>query len=101
VIPAAASTVSLPAAVVAARVEFRASGRTADWDPAKGSLLELAEAAGIDAPYSCRTGLCGTCAAPVAEGTVTYAEPPAGTPRAGEALLCQALPASKRVVLEL
>jgi ferredoxin-NADP reductase/predicted pyridoxine 5'-phosphate oxidase superfamily flavin-nucleotide-binding protein len=101
VMPTPASVAPLPAAVAAAQIEFRASGRTADWNPAKGTLLDLAEAAGIDAPYSCRTGLCGTCAAPVAEGAVTYAEPPAGTPRAGEALLCQALPASKRVALEL
>jgi ferredoxin-NADP reductase len=87
--------------VATAEVEFRASGRRAAWDPSRGSLLDLAEAAGIEAPWSCRTGLCGTCAARVAEGAVTYAEPPAGAPRPGEALVCCAVPASGRVVLEL
>lgn len=87
--------------VAEAKVEFRASGRSAAWDPSKGSLLDLAEAAGIEAPWSCRSGLCGTCAARVAEGAVTYAEPPAGAPRPGEALVCCAVPASGRVVLDL
>ncbi|WP_343714690.1 pyridoxamine 5'-phosphate oxidase family protein [Inquilinus sp.] len=92
---------TLPPAVAEAQVEFRASGRSAAWDPSRGSLLDLAEAAGIQAPWSCRSGLCGTCAARVAEGAVTYAEPPAGAPGPGEALVCCAIPASDRVVLEL
>ncbi|WP_026872048.1 pyridoxamine 5'-phosphate oxidase family protein [Inquilinus limosus] len=92
---------ALPPAVAAAEVEFRASGRSAAWDSSKGSLLDLAEAAGIAAPWSCRSGLCGTCAARVAEGAVTYAEPPAGAPQPGEALVCCAVPASGRVVLDL
>jgi len=94
-------TAALLPAVVAAEVEFRASGHSTRWDPSKGSLLDLAEAAGIEAPWSCRSGLCGTCAARVAEGAVTYAEPPAGAPRPGEALVCCAIPASGRVVLDL
>ncbi|MFE0757121.1 pyridoxamine 5'-phosphate oxidase family protein [Inquilinus sp. NPDC058860] len=98
---APAAQAALPPAVTEAEVEFRASGRRAAWDPSKGSLLDLAEAAGIEAPWSCRTGLCGTCAARVAEGTVTYAEPPAGAPEPGQALVCCAVPASGRVVLEL
>ncbi|MGF6229597.1 ferredoxin-NADP reductase/predicted pyridoxine 5'-phosphate oxidase superfamily flavin-nucleotide-binding protein [Inquilinus ginsengisoli] len=92
---------ALPAAVATAEIEFRASGRRAAWDPSKGTLLDLAEAAGIGAPWSCRTGLCGTCTARVLDGAVTYAEPPAGAPRPGEALVCCAVPASGRVVLEL
>ncbi|MGK9169190.1 iron-sulfur cluster-binding domain-containing protein [Inquilinus limosus] len=92
---------SLPPAVAESEVEFRASGRTTGWDPSKGSLLDLAEAAGIAAPWSCRSSLCGTCAARVSEGTVTYPEPPAGAPQPGEALVCCAVPASGRVVLEL
>ncbi|WP_395681798.1 pyridoxamine 5'-phosphate oxidase family protein, partial [Inquilinus sp.] len=98
---APADPASLPPAVATAEIEFRTSGRRAAWDPSKGSLLDLAEAAGIEAPWSCRSGLCGTCAARVAEGAVTYAEPPAGAPRPGEALVCCAVPASGRVVLEL
>jgi ferredoxin-NADP reductase len=33
------------------------------------SLLEALEAAGVDAPYMCRGGACGTCALEVLEGT--------------------------------
>lgn len=93
--------IPLPPAVAAAEVAFQASGRRADWDPAKGALLDLAEASGIEAPWSCRTGLCGTCAARVVEGSVTYPEPPAAAAPDGHALLCCAVPASPRVMIDL
>lgn len=37
--------------------------------PASASILEAVEAAGVDAPASCRIGNCGTCAVKVLAGT--------------------------------
>ena len=69
-------------------VEFAKSGKTAIWRPKSGSLLELAEANGLQPLYACRSGSCGTCATRVAKGTVDYAEPPAHDVAPGEALIC-------------
>jgi ferredoxin len=37
---------------------------------ARNTLLEVAEANGVQIPYGCRQGLCGTCATRVLSGTV-------------------------------
>jgi len=76
----------------AVQVVFAKSGKTARWRPAAGSLLELAEANGVDAAYSCRSGVCGTCSVRVLKGAVDYAEAPMAAPGAGEALICCATP---------
>ncbi|MEK6421335.1 MAG: pyridoxamine 5'-phosphate oxidase family protein [Burkholderia gladioli] len=106
--PAAqAASATSPAPATSAVVEFRRSGVTADWSPSDGSLLELAEARGIDALSSCRAGACGTCTVRVLEGGVCYPQPPGGDFGPGEALACVAQPAGAagdapaRVVLDL
>jgi len=50
------------------KVELRRSGRQVKVQPEK-SILEAVEAAGVDAPFSCRNGTCGTCATKVLDGT--------------------------------
>lgn len=85
----------------AAEVEFHGSGVAAAWTPVAGSLLDLAEAHGIDAPSGCRSGACGTCATAVLSGKVRYRRPPAATAAPGTALLCQAEPAGPRLRLAL
>ncbi|GHD52077.1 hypothetical protein GCM10017083_27260 [Thalassobaculum fulvum] len=82
-------------------VTFRTSGVTATWTPQSGSLLDLAEAHGIDAPASCRAGSCGSCAAALSGGSVRYLQAPAAVPAAGRVLLCQALPTGPTVSVEL
>jgi ferredoxin-NADP reductase/predicted pyridoxine 5'-phosphate oxidase superfamily flavin-nucleotide-binding protein len=73
-------------------VIFKKSGIETTWDPSRGSLLDLAEAEGLQPDYSCRSGICQTCATPVLEGKVDYAEPPMVDPETGMALLCSCHP---------
>jgi len=75
-----------------AHVTFKKSGIEAVWHPSNESLLELAEKNGIEAPFSCRSGSCGSCAAPLLKGTVGYDMPPDYCPKDNELLLCCAAP---------
>ena len=87
-------------AVAGAAVTFAAAGKTAVWQPGS-TLLDLAEAAGIAAPSSCRSGRCGTCATRLVQGRVSYPEAPEFAVEPGQALICRAEPADARVVLDL
>lgn len=66
------------------------------------SLLEAALAAELDAPYSCKAGVCSTCRAKVLEGEVEMAVNHALEDyevRAGYVLTCQCFPLSERIVV--
>jgi ring-1,2-phenylacetyl-CoA epoxidase subunit PaaE len=61
------------------------------------TVLEAAEAAGLELPYSCRAGVCSTCRTRVVRGAVTMLTNYALEPwevEAGYVLCCQALPAA-------
>lgn len=75
-------------------VRFAASGAEVEWSPSKGTLLELAEAAGLSPDFGCRSGICGTCATRITCGTVDYVEEPVGPRADGEVLICCATPRS-------
>jgi ring-1,2-phenylacetyl-CoA epoxidase subunit PaaE len=66
------------------------------------SILDCASAAGLEVPYSCTSGVCGTCRAKVMEGEVrmerNFALDKAEV-AAGYVLTCQAHPLTERVVL--
>ena len=66
-----------------------------------GTLLELAEARGIDAPYSCRRGTCGMCAAKLISGKVAYTNKPSVDVPEGEVLVCSAVPHRDSEKLEI
>jgi ferredoxin-NADP reductase len=88
---ARSSSVSSKAPVA---VHFATSDVDAEWSPDKGTLLDLAEAAGLVPAYACRSGICGTCATRIRCGAVDYLEDPSA-PRAGdEVLICCSTPRS-------
>jgi hypothetical protein len=105
---------AVPRAAIAAgpvAVRFAASQVEAEWTADKGTLLELAEAAGLHPNFGCRAGICGTCATRLSCGAVDYVEEPVAPRGDGEVLICCATPrsasgsetcgASHGVVLEL
>jgi ring-1,2-phenylacetyl-CoA epoxidase subunit PaaE len=66
------------------------------------SILAAAGRAGLDVPYSCRSGVCATCRAKVLEGQVSMRRNfalEADDIAAGFVLTCQAHPLSERVVV--
>lgn len=70
--------------------------------PEHGNILAAAAAAGLEVPYSCTSGVCGTCRAQVLEGQVQMARNFALDRRevaAGQVLCCQAQPLTPRVLL--
>ncbi|WP_062206600.1 2Fe-2S iron-sulfur cluster-binding protein [Aureimonas sp. AU12] len=69
-------------------VAFARSGSAALFTPSAGSLLELAEAAGLSPAFSCRSGVCMTCSATLLSGEVDYTEEPLDEPAPGQVLLC-------------
>lgn len=74
-------------------VDFAVSGVRARWTPESGSLLDLAETAGLLPPSGCRSGTCRSCAQPVS-GTTAYLAEPLATAAEGSVLLCGAVPTS-------
>lgn len=80
-----------------ATVTFAASNRTANWTRDKPiSLLELAESVGLTPRYGCREGACGSCAAKLTCGRVQ-----GGVTIDGSVLLCQAVPATEEVTINV
>ncbi len=67
-----------------------------------GNVLDAAAAAGLEVPYSCKSGVCCTCRAKLIEGKVRMDRNFALEPHevaAGFVLTCQAHPLTERVVI--
>ncbi|MGB5713067.1 MAG: 2Fe-2S iron-sulfur cluster-binding protein [Waterburya sp.] len=88
-------------AVNSAEIVFADSNKTLTWTPANGTLLEFAEANGINPDYSCRQGVCQTCTCQINEGEVEYLESPASDLDVGSVLICISKPKTNKVVLDL
>lgn len=74
--------------------------RTVPYVPEDGNLLQAAARAGMDVPYSCKSGVCGTCRARLKSGEVRMARNFALEPAdlaAGFVLTCQARPLTPEV----
>ena len=93
-----------PGDAAQARVTVIADGlrREMDFRAEDPSILDVALAAGMDLPYSCKGGVCSTCRAKVLDGKVrmdknfTLEQPDID---AGYILTCQAHPLTERVVI--
>ena len=99
---AVSKTAVAPGTGVAATVTLDGATRSFTM-PRKGeSVLDAALAANMDAPYSCKAGVCSTCRCKVLEGEVEMAVNHALEDyevRAGYALSCQAYPLTDRLVV--
>jgi ferredoxin-NADP reductase len=80
------------------RITFARSGLSVNWSTEFHTLLEFAEACDVPTRYSCRSGVCHTCATPVIEGTIVYNPPPLEEPAEGTVLVCTATPHSDLVL---
>ncbi len=87
-----------------AQIRAILDGNAHDFAFANGvaTVLEAAEAAGLEVPYSCRGGVCTTCRAKVIEGEAEMAINyglEEDEIKAGFVLTCQAVPKSDRLVI--
>lgn len=74
------------------KINLKKTGVELDWDSTEESILELAEANGIDLDYGCRMGNCTACQQEVISGEVEYPNGHTGEPDEGNALLCCCVP---------
>jgi ring-1,2-phenylacetyl-CoA epoxidase subunit PaaE len=87
-----------------ARVTIERDGirREFEFQKDQASILDSASAAGIEVPFSCTSGVCGTCRAKLLEGRVRMERCFAldsNEVAGGFVLTCQAHPMTERVVL--
>ena len=95
---------ALPGDAKAARIAIVRDGlrREFSFSSDQASILDAASAAGLEVPFSCTSGVCGTCRAKCMEGGVrmerNFALDKAEV-AAGFVLTCQCRPLSDKVVL--
>jgi ferredoxin-NADP reductase/predicted pyridoxine 5'-phosphate oxidase superfamily flavin-nucleotide-binding protein len=90
-----------PPATTSKPVFFIESAKEARWEPGSGTLLDLAEARGLQPAFSCRSGTCGSCKATILQGAVSYLKQPVFQVAEDEALICCAVPAADGQALQL
>ena len=99
--PASVPREAPSASATGLEVVFLDSGVTAIWDGTQDCLLELAEAHGVDADFSCRSGVCHTCMSSLMEGEIEYIHDDVFLPdEEDEVLICSAIPKTN-IVLDL
>ncbi len=84
-----------------ALVTFSLAGIQQRWNKGDKTLLEVAQARGLEPPFSCRSGNCGACAIALEQGSVSYRQTPSVPIPKGQALLCCAVPAKGSTALML
>lgn len=76
------------------QIKFDQTGKTLTWTGESDSILEFAEANGVQLPFGCRMGNCGSCSQKLVSGEVKYPTPPSFSPEPGHCLTCSAIPIS-------
>lgn len=94
----AAEPVKTDAGADGIEVRFARSEKTLKWTPDCGTILELAEANGINLDSGCRAGNCGTCLTAVRDGQVSYLSDPGAPCDEGSCLVCVAVPKGPLVI---
>ena len=79
-------------------VRFERSGKTCRWNPEAPSLLDFAEANGIQIEAGCRAGNCGTCLVAVKSGEVQSIIPSGAIPEKHSCLVCISKPQTNLVL---
>lgn len=92
-----------PIAADGAKVEtievvYKKSGKTLQWRPAAGTLLDLAREHDIEIESGCELGNCGTCQTAIHSGKVKYLSEPSFEAESGTCLMCCCVPAGPIVV---
>ena len=81
------------------QVNFSKSGKAVQWNSQAGSLLDLAEANGLQIEAGCRAGNCGTCAVAIKSGSVElFADHHGAQMEEGTCLTCICRPKSDLVL---
>ena len=81
-----------------AQIQFAKSKKTVPWTPGTKSLLDLAEASGINPRFGCRSGNCGTCMSKLRQGEVEYVRQPQTQIDEGSCLICISRPKGDVVI---
>lgn len=82
-------------------IKFTKSGFQQTWSKGEESLLEVAENHGLTPNFSCRNGVCGSCAVKLISGSVSYRNKPNAQHQDDEVLICCAVPAEGSDTIEL
>jgi ring-1,2-phenylacetyl-CoA epoxidase subunit PaaE len=101
-VPASTPVAATAGDLVEVTVQMDGRQRTFSMPMEGPTLLEAAEAAGLELPFSCRDGICSTCRAKVTAGHAVMARNQAlesWEVEAGFVLCCQARPTSRQLML--
>lgn len=74
------------------KVVFQKSGLELEWTGDEDSILEFAEANGLELDFGCRMGNCTACQQTIVSGEVVYPSGHNGIPEPGNELLCCSIP---------
>jgi uncharacterized protein len=77
---------------IVAKVKFSKTGKEVDWKDGTDSILDFAEANGVDIKAGCRVGNCGCCLTALKSGEIEYSSDPHFQAEAGTCLTCIAVP---------